>query len=94
MSESNVRLGDDPVVHGATSGGWTTCGVMYSSPIHGEAIRFMHATPTGDLIDCMACLVQETRGPIETLTVRATMTLPVDIYMVRTTYAVNLEPEE
>lgn len=91
MSASNVRLGSEPVVHDAGSGGWTACGVMYGPPIHDEVIRFMRATPTGDPVDCMACLVRETLGPVDKLTIRATISVPVPMYAL--TFVIDPEPE-
>jgi hypothetical protein len=94
MSEGRVRLGCEPVVHGARTGGWTACGVMYGEPpgsLH-ESVLFMSRTPTDDPIDCMACLVQETRGPTDTLRIRGTITLPVPIHVI--TLVIELEPDE
>lgn len=92
MSDQRVRLGSEPVVHGVGSGGLTACGVMYGSPVHDEVIRFMSAVPTDDPVDCMACLVQETRGPLDSLTIRATVMLPMPIHVI--TFVVKTEPKK
>lgn len=94
MSEGRVRLGSEPVVHGAGTGGWTACGVMYGSPIHDEVIHFMSAIPTDDPVDCIACLVQETRGPTDTLHIRATITLPVAVFVHAFTFVIDGEPKK
>lgn len=60
MSRDRIRLGNEPVVHRASPGGWTVCGFMYDSLIHDEVIRFLNAIPTDDPVDCMTCLVRET----------------------------------
>lgn len=59
----SMRLGSQLVVHAATSCGWTACGVLYGSVIYDEVVNFVFAVETEDPVDCMSCLVQETRSP-------------------------------
>lgn len=90
MSEPHVRVGNVPIVHSVTPGGWswTTCGIMHTTGPH--VFLFMReAVPTDDLVDCMACLVQETRGPAETI--HYTISLPEPVRVI--TLVVDLVPE-
>lgn len=80
MSASRVRLGSDLVVHGVAPGGWTTCGIMHTT--EADAFHFVKAVATDDPVDCMACLVQEARGDVETLTVRGTIRLSVPVHVI------------
>lgn len=89
MSEPHIRIGDVPVVHSMTPNGWTTCGVMYS--IASNAFFFMKAAPTDDPVDCMACLIQEARDPIDTIHFSGPIALHVPLHIV--TLKINLEPE-
>lgn len=91
MSAPRVRLGSESIVHGTTPGGWTTCGVMYGSTAH-DSVHFMSATQTDDPVDCMVCLVQETRGPLDSLTIRATVMLPVPVQVI--TFVIETEPKK
>lgn len=90
MSASRVRLGSDPVVHGVAPGGWTTCGVMHST--EANAFHFVKAVATDDPVDCMACLVQEARGDVETLTFHGIIRLPMAVDVI--TLEIELEPEK
>ncbi len=61
MNASHVRVGNEPIVHDAGSGGWTACGVMYDGFVS-VALFF-----TDDPVDCMTCLVREALGPTNML---------------------------
>lgn len=90
MSAPRVRLGGDFVVHGVAPGGWTTCGIMHST--EADAFHFVKAIATDDPVDCMACLVQEARGDVETLTIRVPIRLSVPVHVI--TFVVETEPKK
>lgn len=87
-SGPSVRVGNDPVVHSMAANDWTTCGIMYTNDP--SAFFFMKSVATDDPVDCMACLVQETRGPPETIHFpRVTLAQPLHVISLE----VELEPE-
>lgn len=90
MAMNNVRLlSTGSITHQAQSGGCTACGVLYCEQTREQMISFMVGVPVDEPVDCMTCLVQETRDAADKLTFHVTLQVPVPV----TTYTFVLEPD-
>ena len=69
------------MTHATGLGSFTACGILFGLETEAdtEVCRIPWAEFTDEPVDCMSCLVQETRGPTDRITLHATLTLPIPI---------------
>lgn len=89
----SVRVESTGVIaHADVSGGITACGILYSTEVvpWPAVYRIIGGVESTDPVDCMNCLVQETRDAADRITVSFTVELPRPITM--TTYILEFDP--